>query len=629
MMSKRPAALTSVTILLLALATPAVAEPRMFVSAYVSDSLSLFSHPGGTYLGEVGPGGSLNGTQAARVGPDGYLYVANEEANDVVRYDRSSGAFVDVFVAVGAGGLDGPTGVTWGPDGDLFVASFNNDSVLRYDGASGASKGVFVASGSGGLNGPDAGTTFGPDGDLYVPSYWSNRVLKYDGASGAPLGIAASPVPRPRDLEFRPDGLLYVSSDTGSAVNRYDPGTGALVDVFVPSGSGGLDGAYAIEFDDLGSLFVASGRTNQVLRYDADTGAFIGVHVDGATHGIDFPTWVTIVREECYVSGLGLGPTNANRVRVEDPLGQATGVDFHAYGAGSWGTNVAAGDVSRSGQDRILTGPGPGDVLGPQVRGFQRDGAGMGKINYYAYGTLKYGVNVAATDLDADGFEEVLTGPGVGIVFGPHVRGWNFDGTAITAMAKINYFAYGTLKYGVNVAAGDLDRDGFGELLTGPGPGQVFGPQVRGWSYDGGPLSSMSKINFNAFALTEYGVNVAGGDVDADGFDEIACTPGPGPNAGFAPRFLGFDYDGGPLGASAGFDVTLPTGTLYGGRVGLGDVTGDVRADLLAGAGRDPAAGATVWQYGYTGSALSSGLTFDPFPGSTFGVNVAGATLDY
>src|SRR5262245_42949739 len=41
--------------------------------------------------------------------------------------------------------------------------------------------------------------------------------------------------------------------------------------------------------------------------------------------------------------------------------------------------------------------------------------------------------------------------------------------------------------YGANVAFGEVDGDGIDELLTGPGPGLSLGPQVRGWSETGAP----------------------------------------------------------------------------------------------------------------------------------------------
>lgn len=253
----------------------------------------------------------------------------------------------------------------------------------------------------------------------------------------------------------------------------------------------------------------------------------------------------------------------------------------------------------------------------------------MGKINYYAYGTLRYGVLVASGRLDGDEYHEILSGAGPGQVFGPHVRGWDFDGITIAAMGKINFFAYGTLRYGVNVKPGDLDADGYGELLSGPGPGAVFGPQVRGWSYDEQPVTSIAKINFNAFGVTQYGARIAAGDVDLDGFAEIGVVQGPGGTAAFQPRFLGFDFDATAVSALPGFQAQ-PYPSLYGGRIelgGLSPATPDRRAALITGAGPDPTADSTVLAFVYDGSALTSVSTsFVPFTGG-YGVNPATGPL--
>ncbi|MFN7972296.1 MAG: kelch repeat-containing protein [Acidobacteriota bacterium] len=282
---------------------------------------------------------------------------------------------------------------------------------------------------------------------------------------------------------------------------------------------------------------------------------------------------VTIVQLIDFLVGQGLGQPNVNRVRVFTAAGTATSVDFLAYAAGQWGTVVAAGNIDGGAYDEILTGPGPGAVYGPQVRGFQRTGTAMGKVNFYAYGTLKYGVNVVSDSIDSDLYAEMITGPGPGVVFGPTVRGWNFDGATLTAIAKINFNAYVQLQYGANVSTGSFDADAFAEIATGPGPGPTFAPNVRGWNYDGATISAIANVDFNAFAVQRLGVIVGSGNVDGDAYDEIVCAPGPGAGANFPSRFVGFNVDGGAASALPGFDVTAFS-TTYGGRVGLGDVSG-------------------------------------------------------
>lgn len=286
----------------------------------------------------------------------------------------------------------------------------------------------------------------------------------------------------------------------------------------------------------------------------------------------------------------------------------------------------------------ILTGPGPGGVYGPHVRGWFRDGSQIAKVNFFAYGTLRYGVNVASGDIDGDdagaGTEwyEILSGAGPGDVFGPHVRGWNYDNTTLTPINKVNFFAYGTLRYGVNVDEGDLDQDPFcaDEMVTGPGPGSIFGAQVRGWNYDGVMLSQIGKINFNAFA-TNYGVNVSGGDVEADYYAEIVAAQGPAPTN--PPQFSGFNYDNTTITPLPGFTAFQPStfSGAYGARVGLGDIAGDGGWDLLAGQGRDPLVDSSLCVYTYTGSALNLVIPcFNAMPAvQRYGVNPAGAKLGY
>jgi hypothetical protein len=365
------------------------------------------------------------------------------------------------------------------------------------------------------------------------------------------------------------------------------------------------------------------------------------VQVTDAVGGSGQLQFVLFIGEDFDILvGSGLGFSNPNEVRIFDETGTATAVDYLAYAANQWGTNVASGNVGNGPQTdvtsaEIITGPGPGGVYGPHVRGWFRDGSQLAKINFFAYGTLRYGVNVSSGNVDGDlvdSWDEIVTGAGPGDVFGPHVRGWNYDNLSLQPINKINFFAYGTLKYGVNVAEGDVDNDAFcaDEMVTGAGPAQIFAAQVRGWNYDGVTLSQIAKINFNAFS-TNYGVNVSAGDIDGtDWYAEIAAAQGPAPTN--QPLFSGFNYDNSTVTPLPGFSAYTPASFSgnYGGRVGLGDITGDGGWDLLAGQGRDPLVDSEVCVADYTGSALNQVICFNAMPATqTYGINPAGGKFGY
>ncbi|TDJ03020.1 MAG: hypothetical protein E2O70_00535 [Candidatus Dadabacteria bacterium] len=73
------------------------------------------------------------------------LYVVNSDTSEVLRYDGTTGAFIDAFVTPGSGGLDNPNSLVFGgPNVNLFVNSSGNNAVLQYNGLSGAPVDQFV-----------------------------------------------------------------------------------------------------------------------------------------------------------------------------------------------------------------------------------------------------------------------------------------------------------------------------------------------------------------------------------------------------------------------------------------------------------------------------------------------------
>ncbi len=242
-------------------------------------------------------GAEITNPYAVAVGPDGLLYVAGHTSDNVVRYDATTGAYIDEFVAVGSGGLNAAAGLAFGADGHLYVSNQIGDSILKYDGSTGAYLGTFVTSGSGGLDGP-AALSFGADGYLYVGSYNSDSVLRYDATTGAFVDTfvttGSGGLNGPGAMTWGSDGHLYVGG-TNSVIKRFDGTTGAFIDDFVTAGSGGLGESIGLTFGPDGHLYVSSFTTDKIIKYDGATGALLGDFVTVGSGGLDGPTSFTFL----------------------------------------------------------------------------------------------------------------------------------------------------------------------------------------------------------------------------------------------------------------------------------------------------------------------------------------------
>ncbi|MCP4783031.1 MAG: protein kinase [Fuerstiella sp.] len=109
--------------------------------------------------------------------------------------------------------------LSFGPDGNLYVASINTDSILRYNGTTGAFLDTFVPTGSGGLDNP-IGMLFDADGNLNVASGLSHEVLRYGAASLATFTVSlSSPSPVPVTVDYSTADATAVSGSDYTAAN--------------------------------------------------------------------------------------------------------------------------------------------------------------------------------------------------------------------------------------------------------------------------------------------------------------------------------------------------------------------------------------------------------------------------
>ncbi|MFG0318034.1 MAG: integrin alpha, partial [Planctomycetota bacterium JB042] len=164
-------------------------------------------------------------------------------------------------------------------------------------------------------------------------------------------------------------------------------------------------------------------------------------------------------------------------------------------------------------------------------------------------------------------------------------------------------------------AAGDLDNDGFTDVITGATADPSGGPNAGAaevWSGPTGtPLLKFTGHGQDAF----LGWSVDGlGDVDGDGFDDVAAG---------APLDSTTQTEGGMVrvvSGATGLGVLDAYGTAVGGHFGTaiagpGDVDGDGRADLFVGAPDDGQGGlpyGAVW-----GISGRDGSVFDVVQSTT------------
>lgn len=216
----------------------------------------------------------------------------------------------------------------------------------------------------------------------------------------------------------------------------------------------------------------------------------------------------------------------------------------------------------------------------------------------------------ARTDSEVNQYLSLVTGAGPG--GGPHVRAFTLEGEARTNPNKL--FPYPEAFHGgINVATGDIDGDGQDEIITAPKAGG--GPQVRVFEGDGTPRG-IEIWPFHPDSRT--GINVATGDVDGDGKDEITVSQEQNGHAWV--KVYRYNNSKTVLGEWNAFDNAE-----VGASVAMGDIDYDGKAEIIVGAG--PGGGPHIRVYEADGTRKA--IQFFAFhPDYRGGIDVSAGDID-
>jgi len=258
------------------------------------------------------------------------------------------------------------------------------------------------------------------------------------------------------------------------------------------------------------------------------------------------------------------------------------------------GANVASFDFNHDGQEEIIVGANGSEE--PWVKIF--DLRGNLKLKFLAFdSSMKKGIRLAVGDIDNDKQAEIIVVAQTG--FEPVVKIFSETGSLIKEFYAVNKFFTG----GLNVAVGDVNGDSYAEIVVATGAGTSG--LIKIFNYTAQTISQFIPYDSNYMR----GLTVAVGDITGNGQKEIITAPA----MGGSPQVRTFDWQGRAISQFFAYNEKF-----FGGvNLASGDVNGDGLDEIITGAG--PGGGPHVRVFNARGLLLNQFFAYsEKFTGGVY-----------
>jgi hypothetical protein len=231
------------------------------------------------------------------------------------------------------------------------------------------------------------------------------------------------------------------------------------------------------------------------------------------------------VADYAFATGAG---TAAKVCIIDGATGATILAPTQVLGGFGGGAFIAAGDVTGDGKAELAVAADAGGL--PTVELYRVANGQLSLItSFLAFSsTNNRGVRIAMGDVNHDGAADLIVGAGAGGL--PRVE--IYDGKSLATgqptFVASPFLAYATtMRFGVNVASGDVNGDGFNDVIVSQDVGGTS--KVRVWSGSlisanpGVPVSNLSTIQtFFANGTTDRtGIRIATQDLNGSGQEEL------------------------------------------------------------------------------------------------------------